>query len=187
MSLTFFWFRFIHCFFLSLSLSQVVEQKRDLERITIYEIALNNDRRDYQQDLPQTENVRIFLSKKNLFRFCLGSTRFQSSTCRSTSIEFKTQRWTPKTRRYLFLYLLPSSIHSINLAEENTRIYSTWACELCTYLNEPYSVTRKDVCEMCEGPSPLKRRKINTIVTHSFSSYDSTIFCRYIDNISKDN
>ena len=52
----------------------VIEQKRDLERITVYEIALNNDRRDYQQDLLQNENVR-----KNfddiiiiIFRFNLG-------------------------------------------------------------------------------------------------------------------
>jgi uncharacterized protein YydD (DUF2326 family) len=36
----------------------VQEQKRDLERITVFEIALNDKRRDYLQDLPQTENVK---------------------------------------------------------------------------------------------------------------------------------
>jgi len=36
----------------------VLEQKRDLERITVYEIALNDDCREYQQELPQNENVK---------------------------------------------------------------------------------------------------------------------------------
>jgi len=37
----------------------IVEQKRDFERITVYEIALNDDRRDYQQDLPQNEHDEL--------------------------------------------------------------------------------------------------------------------------------
>jgi len=36
----------------------VIEQKRDHERITVYEIALNDERRDYQQDLPDNESVK---------------------------------------------------------------------------------------------------------------------------------
>ncbi len=43
----------------------VLEQKRDLERITVFEIALNDDRRDYQQDLPQNEHVKYSETKKN--------------------------------------------------------------------------------------------------------------------------
>jgi len=107
----------------------VVEQKRDLERITIYEIALNNDRRDYQQDLPQTENDQLDFNRR-------------LAEARQLNLKLKDELQ--------------------KLEEENTRIYSTWACELCTYLNEPYSVTRKDVCEMCEGPSPLKRHTLIT-------------------------
>ncbi len=42
----------------------VLEQKRDLERITVFEIALNDDRRDYQQDLPQNEHVKYSETKK---------------------------------------------------------------------------------------------------------------------------
>ena len=45
------------------------------------------------------------------------------------------------------------------ITEEKARIYSPWACEVCTYINEPYFKTNKDVCEMCEGPSPRKKRK----------------------------
>jgi len=45
------------------------------------------------------------------------------------------------------------------LIEDKARIHSPWSCEVCTYINEPYIKTRKDVCDMCEGPSPLKRRK----------------------------
>jgi hypothetical protein len=44
-------------------------------------------------------------------------------------------------------------------SDENARVYSPWSCEVCTFFNEPYVKTRRDVCEMCEGPSPLKRRK----------------------------
>jgi hypothetical protein len=39
-------------------LDLVLEQKRDFERITVYEIALNDTRRDYQQDLSQNEHVK---------------------------------------------------------------------------------------------------------------------------------
>ena len=52
----------------------VIEQKRDLERITVYEIELNNDRRDFQQDLSQNENVRKNFDDMIIiiFRFNLG-------------------------------------------------------------------------------------------------------------------
>ncbi|CAF1140190.1 unnamed protein product [Rotaria sordida] len=46
------------------------------------------------------------------------------------------------------------------LEEEQDRVYSSWSCEVCTYINEPFIKTRKDVCEMCEGPSPLKRHTL---------------------------
>lgn len=105
----------------------VLEQKRDLERITIYEISLNNDRRDYQQDLPQNENDEIDFNRRLV-------------EARQLNLKLKDEL--------------------IKLKEQNSRIYSTWSCELCTYLNEPYSVTGKDVCEMCEGPSPLKRHTL---------------------------
>ncbi|CAF3477337.1 unnamed protein product [Rotaria sp. Silwood1] len=46
------------------------------------------------------------------------------------------------------------------LKEEKDRIYLPWSCEICTYYNESFSKTHKDVCEMCEGPSPLKRHAL---------------------------
>jgi len=54
-----------------------------------------------------------------------------------------------------------------NFVEEHDRIYSTWSCELCTFLNQPYSETQRDICDMCEGPSPLKRGKYK----FSYSNY----------------
>ncbi|UJR35843.1 hypothetical protein I4U23_028587 [Adineta vaga] len=105
----------------------VIEQKRDLERITVYEIALNNDRRDYQQDLPQNENDEIDF---NL--------RYRDEMELNSQLKKELKR----------------------LQEETDRIYSPWSCEVCTYINEPYIKTRKYVCEMCEGPSPLKRHTL---------------------------
>jgi len=43
------------------------------------------------------------------------------------------------------------------LQEEYDRIYLPWSCELCTFVNQEYSVTHRDICEVCESPSPLKR------------------------------
>lgn len=68
----------------------VLEQKRDLERITVYEIALIDDRRDYQQDLPQNERVGFrWENKRDLFKGLIsGWIRIQSSICRSSTIKW---------------------------------------------------------------------------------------------------
>ncbi len=45
------------------------------------------------------------------------------------------------------------------LIEEYDHIYSPWSCEFCTLINQPYSVTGRNVCEACESASPLKLGK----------------------------
>ncbi len=45
------------------------------------------------------------------------------------------------------------------LLKEHDQIHSSWSCELCTFINQPFVDTCRDVCDMCEGPSPLKRGK----------------------------
>jgi hypothetical protein len=107
----------------------VLEQKRDLERITVFEIALNDDRRDYQQDLPQNEHDEMDF---NL--------RYKDIVQKNLKLKEELKR----------------------LEDEKSRIHSPWSCEICTYINEPYIKTRKDVCEMCEGPSPLKRHTLTS-------------------------
>ncbi|CAF0905862.1 unnamed protein product [Adineta steineri] len=107
----------------------VVQQKHDLERITIYEIALNNERREYQQDLAQNENEEIDFD-------------LHYKDAVEQNLKFKEE-----LKR---------------LQEEKDRVCSKWSCEVCTYINEPYIITRKDVCEMCEGPSPLKRHTLTS-------------------------
>jgi hypothetical protein len=107
----------------------IIEQKRDHERITVYEIALNDERRDYQQDLPDNESDELDF---NL--------RYKNALQRNLQLKEELKK----------------------LQEENSRIYSPWSCEVCTYINEPYIKTRKDVCEMCEGPSPLKRHTLTS-------------------------
>jgi len=107
----------------------ILEQKRDFERITVYEIALNDDRRDYQQDLPQTEHDELDFN-------------YRYEDVRQKNFKLKDELK--------------------KLQEENSRIYSPWSCEVCTFINEPYVKTRKNVCEMCEGPSPLKRHTLTS-------------------------
>jgi hypothetical protein len=60
-------------------------------------------------------------------------------------------------------------MNSFLFLEEKSRVYSPWSCEVCTFINEPFIKTRKDVCEMCEGPSPLKRRKEKQIFSYLFN------------------
>lgn len=43
-----------------------------------------------------------------------------------------------------------------------------WTCNVCTIENEPYIVTLRDVCCVCEAPSPLKRRKSTSWRNGSF-------------------
>lgn len=60
----------------------------------------------------------------------------------------------------MFVVLSKLNFVHLELLEEQDRVTSPWTCEVCTYINEPYIKTGKDVCEMCEGPSPLKRCKL---------------------------
>jgi hypothetical protein len=43
------------------------------------------------------------------------------------------------------------------LQEEHDSRYLPWSCELCTYINQPFIETKRNVCDICESPSPLKR------------------------------
>ena len=46
---------------------------------------------------------------------------------------------------------------SLFFLEQYNPRHSPWSCELCTFINRPFSETGSDVCEVCESPSPLKR------------------------------
>lgn len=47
--------------------------------------------------------------------------------------------------------------------EKYDQIYSPWSCGVCTFDNLPYNQTKRDICEMCDAPSPLKLGKENLL------------------------
>ncbi|CAF1109174.1 unnamed protein product [Rotaria magnacalcarata] len=102
-------------------------QKNDLERITLYEIDLNDDLRYEQQSLYSTEKENI---------------EFNHNYKAAKEINVKFQEELKKLEI---------------LFQQQERLRAPWTCEVCTFFNKPYIETLRDVCEMCEGPSPLKR------------------------------
>ncbi|CAM2709473.1 unnamed protein product [Rotaria socialis] len=102
-------------------------QKYDLERITLYEIDFNDDLRYEQQSVHSTEN------EKNEFNH-------NYNAAKETNVKLKEEL---KKLEILF--------------QQQERLRAPWTCEVCTFFNRPYIETLRDVCEMCEGPSPLKR------------------------------
>ncbi|CAF3058969.1 unnamed protein product [Rotaria sp. Silwood2] len=105
----------------------ILRQTSALEQITVYEITVNNDRRDYQQSEAQNESDEFDINVS-----------YNEAVIKNAKLKEELRR----------------------LEEEQDRIYSPWSCDVCTYINEPFIKTRKDVCEMCEGPSPLKRHTL---------------------------
>jgi hypothetical protein len=68
----------------------------------------------------------------------------------------------------IFVFEIHHRFFFLSFVEQYDRIYLEWSCELCTYTNPSYIETRRDVCEICESPSPMKRSRNKDSFVHLF-------------------